>query len=111
MPLYAETVASAARVKLNHSDLCKPIRSCSIISVPGSAVTKRASGVSRRMLVDQDYTVQNLPKNSVGRTAQKPSGLIFAFHSRCLPTEHPVETAWLQCDESRFSVSTSSFSS
>jgi hypothetical protein len=35
----------------------------------------------------------NLPKNSVGRSAQKPSGLIFAFHSICLPTEHPVETA------------------
>ena len=35
----------------------------------------------------------NLPKNSVGRTAQKPSGLNFAFHSICLPTVHPVETA------------------
>jgi hypothetical protein len=35
-------VASAARVELNRSDLCKGIRSCSIISVPGSAVTKRA---------------------------------------------------------------------
>jgi hypothetical protein len=35
----------------------------------------------------------NLPKNSVGRTAQKPPGLIFAFHSICLPTEYPVERA------------------
>ena len=51
--LYAEMVASAARVELNRSDLCKGIRSCSIISVPGSAVTKRASGVSSGILVHQ----------------------------------------------------------
>src|ERR1700732_3169266 len=31
----------------------------------------------------------NLPKNAVERTARNPSGLIFAFHSICLQTQHP----------------------
>jgi hypothetical protein len=34
--------------------LCKGTRSCLIILVPGSGVTKRASGVSSRILVHQD---------------------------------------------------------
>jgi hypothetical protein len=52
-------VASAARVEINRSDLCKRIRSCSIISVPGSAVTKRASGASSGILVHEDYRCAN----------------------------------------------------
>jgi hypothetical protein len=52
---YAEMVASAAVIELNRSNLCKGTRSCSIISVPGSAVTKRASGVSSGILVHQDH--------------------------------------------------------
>jgi hypothetical protein len=52
-------VASAARAEINRSDLCKRIRSCSIISVPGSAVTKRASGVSSGILVHEDYRCAN----------------------------------------------------
>src|SRR5713226_4081643 len=35
--------------------LCRSKRSCSIISVPGSAVTERASGVSSGIFVHQDY--------------------------------------------------------
>jgi hypothetical protein len=35
--------------------LCKGTRSCSITSVPRSAVTKRASGVSCGMLVHHNY--------------------------------------------------------
>jgi hypothetical protein len=53
--LHAEMVASAALVEFNRSDFCKRTRSCSIISVPGSALTKRASGVSSGILVHQDY--------------------------------------------------------
>jgi hypothetical protein len=48
-------VASVALVEFDRSDLCKGIRSCSIISVPGRAATKRARGVSSGILVDQDY--------------------------------------------------------
>src|SRR5258706_8306000 len=55
--LYTEMVASAALVGLNRSDLCRGDRSCSIISVPGSAVTKRASGVPSGIFVHQDYRV------------------------------------------------------
>jgi hypothetical protein len=39
----------------NGSDLCKRVRSCSIISVPGSTVTKRASGVASGILVHQNH--------------------------------------------------------
>jgi gentisate 1,2-dioxygenase len=39
----------------NRSDLCKRIRSCSIISVPGSTVTKRASGVASGILVHRNH--------------------------------------------------------
>jgi hypothetical protein len=49
-----EMVASAARVELNRFDLCKRIRSCSIISFPGSAVTKRASRVSSGIFLHQN---------------------------------------------------------
>ena len=35
--------------------ICEGIRSCPIISVPGSAVTKCASGVSSGILVHRDY--------------------------------------------------------
>jgi hypothetical protein len=48
-------VASAALVEFNRSDLCKGTRSCSIISFLGSAVIKRASGVSSGILVDQNH--------------------------------------------------------
>src|SRR5713226_533824 len=51
--LYTEMVASAALVGLNRSDLCRGDRSCSIISVPGSAVTKRASGVPSGIFVHE----------------------------------------------------------
>ena len=63
MPLYTEMVApAAARVGLNRSDLCRDNRSCSNVSVPGSAVTKRASGVSIGIFVHQDYRAI-LPQN------------------------------------------------
>jgi hypothetical protein len=54
VPRYTEMVASATLVGLNRSDLCRDNRSCSNISVPGSAVTKRASGVSSGIFVHQD---------------------------------------------------------
>ncbi len=50
-----ERAAGLRRVEFDRSDLCKATRSCSIISVPGSTVTKRASGVSSGILVHQDY--------------------------------------------------------
>ena len=37
----------------DRSELCRSKRSCSIISVPGSTVTKRASGVSSGIFVHQ----------------------------------------------------------
>ncbi len=40
---------------VHRSDFCKGTRSCSIILVPGSALTKRASGVASGILVHQDY--------------------------------------------------------
>jgi len=49
----SEMVASAALAEFNRSDFCKRTRSCSTISVPGSALTKRASGVSSGILVHQ----------------------------------------------------------
>jgi hypothetical protein len=51
MPLYTEMVApAAALVGLNRSNLCRDNRSC---SVPGSAATKRASGVLSEIFVHQ----------------------------------------------------------
>src|SRR6266850_5789720 len=58
-------VASAALGELNRSDLCKGTRSCSIISVPRSAVTKRASGVSSGILVHHDYCAVWLPNKAL----------------------------------------------
>src|SRR5438445_7346347 len=54
--LYAELMASTAIIEL------KSIRSCLIISIARSAVTKRASGVSSGTFVHQDYRAVLLPK-------------------------------------------------
>jgi hypothetical protein len=61
-PPHIEMVASTVRVELNRSDLCKHIRSCSIIWVLGSAVTKCASGVLSGIFVHQDYRAVLLRK-------------------------------------------------
>ena len=69
-------VASAARVEPNRSDLCKRIRSSSIISVPGSAVTKRASGVSSGILVHRPTGVRISLALSRLRRFAKPAGIV-----------------------------------
>jgi hypothetical protein len=70
-PLYAEMVASAALVEFDRSDLCKGTRSCLIISVPGGAVTKCASGVSSGILVHQNRA-QFVAKCEVAHAAINP---------------------------------------
>jgi hypothetical protein len=79
-PLYAEMVASAARVELNRSDLCKGIRSCSIILVPGSAVTKRASGVSSGILVHHNHGTEKNERFGGSRQSdeEKSAGISIA---------------------------------
>src|SRR5216683_2540818 len=67
-------VASAALGELNRSDLCKGTRSCSIISVPRSAVTKRASGVSSGILVHQETQNKITIENNNLRYRQKQLG-------------------------------------
>ena len=53
------------RLGLNRSDWFRNKRSCSIISVPGSAVTSRASGVSSGIFVHQDYCAVWLPNKAL----------------------------------------------
>src|SRR5882724_1599139 len=60
-----ERAAGLRRVEFDRSDLCKATRSCSIISVPGSTVTKRASGVSSGILVHHDYCAVWLPNKAL----------------------------------------------
>ena len=62
-----ERAAGLRRVEFDRSDLCKATRSCSIISVPGSTVTKRASGVSSGILVqlcDFRFSIQSLTQSN-----------------------------------------------
>jgi hypothetical protein len=85
-PLHAEMVASAALVEFNRSDFCKRTRSCSIISVPGSALTKRASGVSSGILVDQDYRAVLRRTNSPLQMATIPATTDFARRQGAIRT-------------------------
>ena len=79
---YAEMVASAALVEFDRSDLCKGTRSCLIISVPGGAVTKRASGVSSGILVHHNHR----SANNEGLGGSRP------FAARDFPYDMVAET-------------------
>jgi hypothetical protein len=84
--LHAEMVASAALVEFNRSDFCKRTRSCSIISVPGSALTKRASGVSSGILVHQDYRAVLRRNELSAPDGHHPATTDFARRQRAIRT-------------------------